>query len=256
MVPCAVMGTFTRRGFLAVGAQVGIACLIRPGADAATASKQLAARPVRPTRAVAPGEHPLSLGGARDGLLYVPRGYDPSVAAPLAVMLHGAGGTGRGMGFTFEHADQAGAIVLAPDSRDPRSWDAIVGRLGPDVEFIDRALGDVFQRCHIDSRRIAVGGFSDGASYALTIGLANGSLFTHVLAFSPGFIAGTSRGGRRPRVFVSHGTGDRILPIEQTSRQIVSTLRDDGYAVTYREFHGGHQVPPAIATAAFGLLKK
>jgi predicted esterase len=34
---------------------------------------------------------------------------------------------------------------------------------------------------------LAVSGFSDGASYALSIGPANGDLFTHVMAFSPGF---------------------------------------------------------------------
>jgi len=32
-------------------------------------------------------------------------------------------------------------------------------------------------------------GFSDGASYALSVGITNGDLFTHVIAFSPGFVA-------------------------------------------------------------------
>ena len=31
-------------------------------------------------------------------------------------------------------------------------------------------------------------GFSDGASYALSLGAANGDLFTHIAAFSPGFM--------------------------------------------------------------------
>jgi predicted esterase len=34
-----------------------------------------------------------------------------------------------------------------------------------------------------------------------------------VLAFSPGFLVAPWPAGR-PRVFVSHGTADRILPIE------------------------------------------
>ncbi|MGZ4788523.1 MAG: hypothetical protein ACXVZX_08375 [Terriglobales bacterium] len=40
----------------------------------------------------------------------------------------------------------------------------------------------------MDPARIAIGGFSDGASYALTIGITNGRLFTHIVAFSPGFM--------------------------------------------------------------------
>jgi poly(3-hydroxybutyrate) depolymerase len=43
-------------------------------------------------------------------------------------------------------------------------------------------------QCTVDPQRICVSGFSDGASYALSLGLANGDLFTHVAAFSPGFM--------------------------------------------------------------------
>jgi predicted esterase len=46
---------------------------------------------------------------------------------------------------------------------------------------------------------------------------------------------------------VSHGTADDILPIDRCSRRIVADLRRRGYAVTYREFTGGHQVPDEIA---------
>ena len=47
---------------------------------------------------ITPGQHDLKLGDAdRDGLLYIPRGYQPDDAAPLMVMLHGAGNTGRGV---------------------------------------------------------------------------------------------------------------------------------------------------------------
>ncbi len=51
-------------------------------------------------------------------------------------------------------------------------------------------------RCPVDTTRLAVGGFSAGASYALSIGLANGDLFGHVLAFPPGFMAPMNTRGR------------------------------------------------------------
>jgi phospholipase/carboxylesterase len=63
----------------------------------------------------------------------------------------------------------------------------LVGGYGPDVKFIVRALRQTFDRLPVDPRRLAVTGFSDGASYALSVGLTNGDLFTHVIAFSPGF---------------------------------------------------------------------
>jgi hypothetical protein len=77
------------------------------------------------------------------------------------------------------------------------------------------------------------GGLSDGASYALSLGLLNGDLFTHVIAFSPGFVAkGTRRGN--PQVFVSHGLRDQVLPIDRCSRRIVRDLRGDDYVPARR----------------------
>jgi predicted esterase len=92
-----------------------------------------------------------------------------------------------------------------------------------------------------------MGGFSDGATYALSLGLVNGDLFRALVAFSPGFVAEGEPFLGRPRVFVSHGTEDQVLPIDRTSRTIVPGLRARGYDVTYREFDGRHEVPIEIA---------
>ena len=73
-------------------------------------------------------------------------------------------------------ADRAGVAVLAADSRGT-TWDAIRGGFGDDVAFLNRALEHVFGRLAVDPARVALGGFSDGASYAISLGLANGDLF-------------------------------------------------------------------------------
>ena len=146
-------------------------------------------------------------------------------------------------------ADALGVILLIPDSRDG-TWDAIRGPFGPDVDFVGRALEHTFERCAVAPGKIAIGGFSDGASYALSLGLDNGSLFTHVIAFSPGFTANRRPQGR-PRIFISHGKSDNVLPIDACSRRIVPQLEDAGYAVTYKEFDGPHTVPEPIAQDAF-----
>jgi phospholipase/carboxylesterase len=210
---------------------------------------RLTARPGQPAEAGPAGLESLGLGEVRDGLRYVPTGYTPDQPAPLIVMLHGAGGTARGGLDPFlTLADVAGAILLAPDSR-AQTWDVVVSDYGPDVAFLDRALAQTFARYAIDPVRVAVEGFSDGASYALSLGVANGDLFTHVIACSPGFLAPAGKEGM-PRVFISHGTRDAVLPIDACSRRIVPRLRGAGYDVRYHEFDGPHTVPPAIAREA------
>ena len=257
----------TRRGFLEAAAALaglaGAACRTRagdemvmgdsnPGTTRGAARGQLSARPGAPTTGAAvPGLHSLGITPGRDALLYVPAGYRADRPAPLAVMLHGAGGTAEhGMSLLRGLADAAGLVVLAPPARQG-TWDVIRGGFGPDVAFIDTALAATFRRCAIDAGRFAVGGFSDGASYALSLGLTNGDLFTHVIAFSPGFMAPASQVGK-PRCYVSHGTRDTVLPIDQCSRRIVPGLQRAGYAVRYHEFDGPHTVPPDVAREAVG----
>ena len=186
-----------------------------------------------------------------ESYLYVPAGYRAENPAPLVLVLHGAGEDARdGLAQLRYQADEVGIVLLACSSCGP-TWDLILnrGHYGPDIAAIDLTLGDAFSRCAVDPARMGVGGYSDGASYALALGLANGDLFSHVLAFSPGFLAPTGQSGS-PRVFVSHGTRDGWLPIDSCSRPIVTRLKRAGYKVRYRQFEGGHVVPPAIAREA------
>jgi phospholipase/carboxylesterase len=218
--------------------------LARPGESASTAAPP-------------PGLKGIGIGDveARDGFLYIPEGYNVQRPAPLAVMLHGAGGSAQeGVEFATGIADQNGILILAPDSRG-QTWDILLSGCGPDVAFIDRALERAFEQCAVDPARIAIGGFSDGASYALALGIANGDLFTHVLAFSPGFLAPSPR-RNAPRIFISHGVRDQVLPIDQCSRRIVPILRDNGYDVTYREFDGAHTVPGEVARDAMAWFTR
>ena len=188
----------------------------------------------------------------RSGRLYVPRAYSRDVPAPLVVLLHGAGQTSR----LWENprvaawADAIGAVVLATDSRGP-TWDLIVTRsYAADVAYLDDALRWTFARCNIHPERVAIGGFSDGASVALSYGLANGDFFAAVLAFSPGFMD-TQYNRGAPRVFVSHGRSDQILRFAYTEEQIVPYLRRRGLAVEFMPFDGGHTIPPNVGDAAF-----
>jgi phospholipase/carboxylesterase len=193
------------------------------------------------------GVRPLGLGGARDGVLLEPNtGTSPRTR--LLVALHGAGGSGRQM-IDLVAPVVAGRdlIVLAPDSRST-TWDVIRGGYGPDVAFIDDAIATAVGDYDVRAP-LVVCGFSDGASYALSLGIANGDLIDHVIAWSPGFAAPATSVGR-PRIFISHGVADRVLSIDRCSRRLVPVLRDDGYDVTYEEFDDGHRVPATVVERA------
>jgi phospholipase/carboxylesterase len=196
----------------------------------------------------------LELDGKRDGFVYVPESYRADQPAPLVVMLHGAGGNARhALEMLQVLADTEGFILVAPDSRGA-TWDMIAGGYGPDVTFINQALAWVFVRFAVNPARLAIGGFSDGASYALSLGIANGDLFTHVLAFSPGYAAPVEQHGE-PHLYVSHGTKDAVLPINACSRRLVPRLQGAGYNVRYHEFDGPHTVPAEITREAVEWFK-
>ena len=216
---------------------------------------RLRTRPVgqpEAARAAPVGLRPLETSAARGAsYLYVPATYRAGQLAPLVLLLHGAGEDARdGLALLRLQADESGLIILALTSLE-HTWDLIIGRgrYGSDISTIDRALESTFSRYSVDPASVAVGGYSDGASYALSLGTTNGDLFTHVLAFSPGFVVPTGRRGS-PRIFVSHGTRDGWLPIDRCSRRIVPQLERAGYEVRYREFEGGHVVPPEIGREA------
>lgn len=195
------------------------------------------------TQKPTPQPQRLGLATGRDGSFYVPR---VDGAAPLLLFLHGATGSGaRAIEHLLEHADRTGTIVVAPDSR-LHTWGFDAEEEPRDLAFIDDALEQIFTTCRVDPRRIGIAGFSDGASAALSWGLVNGDFFTAIAAFSPGFIHLSNLPTGTPRIYVSHGTADSILPIERCGRRIARELRQSGYAVQYREFDGDHEIPPEV----------
>jgi phospholipase/carboxylesterase len=214
-------------------------------AEGSNSSKdgRITARPRTTNKPTVAGRINLGLDKDRDAILKTPKSDLP---VPLLLFLHGATQSADDM---FEYLgsapEEAGVAILAPNSRDV-TWDAITGSFGPDIQFLNRALERVFETVLIDTSRLAIGGFSDGASYALSVGLINGDLFKRIVANSPGFIIDGRTNGK-PRFFISHGTRDQILPIDRCGRKVAADLRVLGYDVTFREFDGRHGIPPDVA---------
>ena len=202
-----------------------------------------------------PGRNFLGIADERDTILYVPEALALNAPIPLMVMFHGAGGfPEKVLPFLEEHAERHKFLLLAPHSTFA-TWDIVIGGNGPDLERLDKALTEVASRYLIDPQRLAFAGFSDGASYALSTGITNGDIVTHVIAFSGGFMTIFMQEGT-PQVFIAHGLIDEQLPIETSGRANAAKLRAAGYEVEYVEFNGKHAIQPAIVNMAIDFYLK
>jgi predicted esterase len=215
--------------------------------DPPAGAERLSAQPVATTTTAAAGTYSLNITASKDARLIIPP-VTSNAAVPLIVMLHGAGGDEVPLDVVAAAAAERNVAVLMPKSRQA-TWDLAIGGFGEDVTNIDRALQETFRRVRVDPAHIALAGFSDGASYALTLGIANGGLFSHIIAFAPGFMSPVDRYGR-PNIFIAHGTQDVVTSPRNTEQNIVPFLRTLGYTVLFHSFSGAHVVRASEASTA------
>ena len=204
------------------------------------------------------GVHPLGLGGWRwvnrefwwrDGVLVIPDSVELEKPKPLLIWLHHGGGASTRYKHLYPLAERFGLVMLLLDARH-NTWDAVDNPFGADAEFINIALDHVFSKAVIDRSKIALGGLSDGGSYALALGRSNGELFTHIMAVAPLFMNPPGEQVGMPKMYVAHGTFDGGFPryaFEITKWIIVPWLRHQGYTVDFLAFNGGHWIPTRVA---------
>ena len=230
-----------RRGFLAMGAAGAVGWL---GRGRAAASGQ-------PSQSDIPyGESRLGLtNDLRDGTLYVPKSYKDGEPMPLLMMLHGYSGFAQNVRYTFPLAEEFGVIVIAPESRDV-TWNRSAQGFDPDVRYLGAAYRQVTGMLDVDRTHVALGGQSDGAGYALSMGLAYGDVFNHLIILAGGMMTPLRKQGK-PRIFFGHGVNDQQMPIDRTARRFVPELKEEGYDVTLLEYDGGHGVPVSVVREAF-----
>ena len=226
-----------------------------------------------PALTAKPPATPIASSETRSGVLslaggayaYLPKGRS-GAPSPVLVALHGAGGQASQVLESFRaQADANGFVLLIPQSAKG-TWDMIEDlksrlglelnvqpRYGKDLEALDAALGDLFTRVAVDPARVGIMGFSDGATYALSVGTANPQLFRRIIAFSPG-PAFLGKSAPDQYVFISHGENDRVLPFT-TARGHASKLRVRKVPVDFEKFDGGHEVPKAIKEKAMAFFR-
>jgi phospholipase/carboxylesterase len=97
---------------------------------------------------------------------------------------------------------------------------------------------------------VALVGFSQGAMLAIDVALAGAPRVDRVAAMSSVLLmdsvpALTAPRASKPRFLLSHGRQDPVLSFAAGSRA-KELLEQHGFAVTWRPFDGGHEIPPPV----------
>ena len=177
--------------------------------------------------------------------LFVPPAYDPDVALPLVVCLHGAGFTGDS--YLERWATRLGAwsILACPTTMAGTWWTR------PSEELVLATIEAVRAQYRIDPDRIYLTGMSNGGIGAWIIGMHHAPRFAAVSPMASGIddvLFPFLENLRHTSLYVIHGAADQIMPV-WLSRSVTNELARLGIAYTYREHEwthphaGGHFFP-------------
>ena len=131
--------------------------------------------------------------------------------------------------------------------RPSRNGDA---EFGPDPKNLDAALQELFARASVDPERVVLIGFSDGASYALSLGLATPRLFRCIIALSPGYLWMPPSVDRSQRSVHRPWSARRDPAFLECDGDILPDLEKAGLRPRTRWFNGGHTVDQAAVNEA------
>lgn len=185
--------------------------------------------------------------GASRAVLLTPPEIDPSRLYPLVTVLHGAGRQDELLVRACrEEPAKRDALFLVPRSLHP-TWDLLACDERPDLDFLEWSYDLIYRRYPVDPARQALLGYSDGASYALSVGLSNPHVFRAVMAWAAGFVALDDRqlgpADRKPEVLLEYGTHDELFPFERVALPMRANLEQLGYRVEFRVDEGGRHWP-------------
>jgi len=176
-----------------------------------------------------PGRHLISIrvdDHDRKFLFVTPQGFKPGAPLPIVFFFHGAGGSARQAAHTYGWAEKADkenffaafpeGLPLQPDSggffhvwrdeRGNRPMDL------SDVHFFEVLLGRLQATLPIDSHRIYVTGFSNGAGMTFTLGSHFSDRIAAIAPVSSQSFAKVNALARPLPVYYLTGTADPLIP--------------------------------------------
>ena len=189
-----------------------------------------------------------------------PQEYDPNLAYPLIILLHGFGANMHDLAVLSRLIDTTGYVYACPNAPIPV-------QIGPDMEGfawtepgsndpdqlldVERKLNGFFQEV-MENYRVAPGralllGFSQGGSMTYRCGLGRPDLFTGLVALScsirnPDEMRPKLPTERNQPIFIAHGLRDNIERA-QSSREF---LEAEGYTPTYNEYDMAHEISQEV----------
>jgi polyhydroxybutyrate depolymerase len=204
--------------------------------------------------AAMPGEYGNSIvvnGQPRDYVLHIPPRYDGVHPVPLVFVLHGHGTSDKEVeqnsGMSAK-ADRENFIVAYPNGTgNPRAWNAIFFPVPPppvdDVAFVQSLIDLLTSSLRVDSKRVYVSGFSNGAMLTYLLG-AKLSVRLAAIAIVEGTIGAKQPDGSlvmipKPSqplpVVAFHGKQDDVVPYDGGARtehvQFLSVSESIGFWV-------------------------
>jgi phospholipase/carboxylesterase len=180
-------------------------------------------------------------------VLLTPEVIDPDRRYPLITVFHGAGRHEEHFVKACRgEPERCDALFLIPRSIGP-TWDLIADRGEVDLEFLEYAWDLIYRRYPVDRERQVLVGYSDGASYALSMALSNPGFFDAALCWAAGFVvvdrSAIPHPGSKARLYLEYGTHDPLFSFEQIAVPMRDNLRKAGYDVTFSVDEGGRHWP-------------
>lgn len=186
---------------------------------------------------------------------------DSTEGAPMLILLHGHGSNEEDL-FALNNGIPDDWIVVSVrgpyklSENSYRWYDVRMdnGRIAVNIieEEISRKrlmdlIGSLTKKYKADSSKILVAGFSQGANMAQSLGLGEPGLIAGFAVFSGRYVEeftpyiSKSAGLKNANVFISHGSGDKMLPVAYAQENI-SKLKILGFQITYCEDSNGHSI--------------
>jgi polyhydroxybutyrate depolymerase len=134
------------------------------------------------------GQHVTAAGRDRTYTLVIPEGYAPQTPYPLVFVLHGGGGTAAGARTQtdLEKVAAGQALFVYPESIGG-NWDLNApAQSNGDVALFDAISLVVFNSLCVDSRRLFVTGFSNGAYMANQLACKRGERIRGIVTHAGG----------------------------------------------------------------------
>jgi pimeloyl-ACP methyl ester carboxylesterase len=190
-------------------------------------------------------------GIVRPYALYVPSDYNPKIATPLLVHLHGIVGrpnietdlnTYVGDSAIMSVAEQRGWLVLFPFGHQGATWWDKVG-----MNNVMTKIRVLKKKFNIDDDRVFLSGISDGASAAFLYAMVRPDDFAAYAALNGSMGVGSEDGGfstyapnlSNTYVYATTASRDKYYPTSQMQRAI-RMARQAGARIYHHQLEGEH----------------